>query len=264
MEATSIAEKPACAGMPTLRTEDSSPVAGFHAPGTNRLLPEAFAADASSNSEDREEIRDVGAWPDARLVASVCCDPPDEAALDELVHRYWKSLFARCQLLTLNPHKAADLAQEAWCRVLRARRSLKPEGNFPAYLKTIATNLWRDRCRSAERAGPLAEHRLESLDATPLSEDGEAVALVERITDADSLTPSDQAQLAMDIDDALEQLTPRLREVLVARYLDGESCAEIGRRHGRTEQCISGWIRQAIQELKTHFESVRVGAAASS
>ena len=33
-----------------------------------------------------------------------------------------------------------DLAQAAWCRLLRSRRSLKPDGNLPAYLATIATN----------------------------------------------------------------------------------------------------------------------------
>jgi len=39
--------------------------------------------------------------------------------------------------------------------------------------------------------------------------------------------------------------------VLVSRFLADESCAEIGRRYGRTEQTVSGWIRQAIQEMKT-------------
>ena len=38
-------------------------------------------------------------------------------------------------------HLALDLAQEAWRRVLRTRHSLKPGGNFPGYLCTIATNI---------------------------------------------------------------------------------------------------------------------------
>src|SRR4029453_8266114 len=32
----------------------------------------------------------VAAWPDARLVAAVRRDPPDEAALEALAHRYWQ------------------------------------------------------------------------------------------------------------------------------------------------------------------------------
>jgi hypothetical protein len=28
---------------------------------------------------------------------------------------------------------------------------------------------------------------------------------------------------------------------------------EIGERYGRTEQSISGWVRQALREMKLHF-----------
>jgi DNA-directed RNA polymerase specialized sigma24 family protein len=59
----------------------------------------------------------------------------------------------------------------------------------------------------------------------------------------------------MDIDDALEWLTPQLREVVVSRFIMGESCAEIGRRYARTEQTISGWVRQALREMKLHLET---------
>ena len=87
------------------------------------------------------------------------------------------------------------------------------------------------------------------------------MALVDRIADLKSLSPEDQTLLAMDIDAALEQLSPQLREVLVARFITGESCAEIGRRHGRTEQSVSGWVRQAIREVKLHLEAMSRGAA---
>jgi hypothetical protein len=149
-----------------------------------RLMDEAFSADATTKFADEwAQLRDVTAWSDTWLIAAVRRDPPDVQALDALANRYWKPLFGRCQLLTLNHQKAADLAQEAWCRVLRSRHALKPGGNFPACLTTVATNLWRDWYRSAQRAGDLADHRLESLDAAHSSEDGESVALVDRIPD---------------------------------------------------------------------------------
>jgi RNA polymerase sigma-70 factor (ECF subfamily) len=227
-----------------------------------RLIDEAFSAEASTKFADEwTQLRDVTAWSDAWLIAAVRRDPPDEQALDALANRYWKTLFGRCQLLTVNHQRAGDLAQEAWCRVLRNRHALKPGGNFPAYLTTIATNLWRDWYRSAQRAGDLADHRLESLDATHPNEDGESVALADRIPDIKALSPTDQTLLAMDIDEALEQLTPQLREVLVARFINGESCAEIGRRFGRTEQSISGWVRQALGVVKLHLEAASRVAA---
>lgn len=194
------------------------------------------------------------AWPDAWLIAAVRRDPPDAAALDALADRYWSVLFGRCQMLTVDRQKASDLAQSAWCRVLQTRHRLKPDGNFPAYITAIATNLWRDLYRSAKRAGPLADHRLVALDAALPTDDGKVVVLVDALPDLNALQATDQRLLAMDIDQALEKLSPLLRDVLVARFITGESCAEIGIRHGRTEQTVSGWVREAIRQMKTHLE----------
>ena len=227
-----------------------------------RLMDAAFAADDSTaHTDEWVQLRDSTAWPDAWLVAAVRRDPPDAAALDALADRHWKALFGRCQMLTVDHQKASDLAQQAWCRVLRTRHRLKPGGNFPAYLTTIATNLWRDTYRSAKRAGPLADHRLVALDAALPSDDGDVVRFGDALPDLNALHATEQKLLAMDIDQALEQLSPLLRDVLTARYLTGESCAEIGQRHGRTEQTISAWVRQAVGEMRLHLEDLRRASA---
>jgi RNA polymerase sigma-70 factor, ECF subfamily len=220
-----------------------------------RLIAEARAADAfAAHSDEWAQVLDVNAWSDQWLIAAVRRDPPDVAALDVLADRYWKPLFGRCRMLTLKQEEASDLAQQAWCRVLRARQTLKPGGNFPAFLMTIATNLWRDSRRSARRAGPLAEHRMASLEAAFPTEDGESAMLGDTLPDFKSLRAHEQKLLALDLDQALAQLTPLLRDVLVSRVLAGESGAEIGRRYGRTEQTISAWVRQAIRGMKRHLE----------
>lgn len=207
-----------------------------------------------------EQFHDEYAWSDVWLIAAVRRDPPDEKALDVLVDRYWKPLFGRCQILTLNHHKASDLAQEAWCRVLRARHALNPGGNFPGYLTTVATNLWRDGHRSARRAGAMADHQLASLDAMLEADTGNATSLADILPDLNGLEADRQKLLMMDIDRALEQLAPLMRDVLVSRFLANESCAEIGRRYGRTEQSVSGWIRQAVQEMRALLTDSNAGA----
>jgi RNA polymerase sigma-70 factor (ECF subfamily) len=220
-----------------------------------QLMDKILAADPScAGTEEWAQFSEVTAWPDAWLIAAVRRDPSDEQALDALVDRYWKRLFGRCQMLTLNHERARDLAQEAWCRVLRARRSLKPDGNFAAYLMTVATNLWRDSNRSARRAGPLAEYRMVSLDAELPGDEGGTVALADVLPDLNALQAEEQTRLKLDIDRALAQLTPLLRDVLVARFLTGESCAEIGRRYGRTEQTVSAWVREGMREMRLHLE----------
>jgi len=204
--------------------------------------------------ENWTEFWDPGTWPDAWLVAAVRRDPPDEPALDALAERHWKNLFARCHLLTLDREKAADLAQDAWCRILRARHMLRSDGNFPAYLTTIATNLWRDRYRAERRAGGMADARILSLDAVQRTDDGDGSHLGDLLPDLEALAASDLARLKLDIDQALAGLAPVLRDVLISRFLSEESCAEIGRRYGRTEQTVSGWVRQGVQELRRFFQ----------
>ena len=193
------------------------------------------------------------AWPDAWLINAVRRDPPDEDALNALVDRYWKPIYARCRLLTADPDSARDLAQESWLRVLRARHSLEPDGHFQAYVATIATNLWRDRNRSAVRAGPMADGRMASLDSSVVADDGDSTSLINVLADPHTLTPDDQILLEMDLDNALSRLEPRLRDVLISRFITGESAAEIGQRYGRTEQSITGWIREATVQMRIYL-----------
>jgi RNA polymerase sigma-70 factor, ECF subfamily len=198
---------------------------------------------------------------DATLINAVRRDPPDEIALDTLVSRYWSPLYARCELLTLNGQAASDLAQETWCRMLRARRRLDPEKNFPAYLNTIATNVWRDQNRVSRRAGAMSDQRLASYDAVLETADGDPAVLADIVPDLNAVEADEQAMLKLDVDRALERLSPQLRDVLIARFLDDESAAEIGKRYRRTEQTITAWVRQALREMKVHLgESRRIGA----
>ena len=203
-------------------------------------------------------------WPDAQLIEAVRGDPPDDAALQALVDRYWKALYARCRLLTQSTDLASDLAQESWYRVLRARRTLQPDKNFAAYLITIATNLWRDRNRSERRAGPLARHRVVSLDTASSDDAGDATTLADALPDPYALGAEEQLRLRVDIDYALGQLSPELRDVLLARYFDGESAAEIGARYGRTEQTITSWLRRAVAQMRAALATPRGGRASET
>jgi RNA polymerase sigma factor (sigma-70 family) len=232
-------------------------------PGLARQwINEALTTEPSiTNNQDWAELCNENDWTDEWLLAAVRREPPDDAALDVLVQRHWKVLFGRCRMLTLSHPDAADLAQSTWCRVLQARQRLNPGKCFGAYLAVIATNLWRDSLRSALRAGPLAEYRLVSLNRDVPGDDESAATLMDTLPDLPASHERSRRQLAIDIDQALAKLTPRLREVLVARFITGESCAEIGRRHGRTEQTISGWVRAAVRKMRRHFKEPKFAAS---
>jgi RNA polymerase sigma factor (sigma-70 family) len=196
----------------------------------------------------------VSTWPDSWLISAVCGEVVDDTALQVLVDRHWRTLYGRCELLTLDRERARDLAQETWTRLLRARTTLRPDGNFAGYVTTIATNIWRDQNRSRRKAAALAEHRLLPLDARHSTEDGDSVALGETVADTSEHSSEEELNLKLDFDRALSRLTPQLREVLVARYLDGQSAAELARRFGRTQQTITAWLRKAAREMKEYFD----------
>lgn len=210
-----------------------------------------------SHEHPAQREGNASTWPDSWLINAVRRDPPDEDALNALVDRYWKRLYARCRLLTVDPDSARDLAQECWLRVLRARHSIEPDGHFQAYITTIATNLWRDMNRSAVRAGPIADGRMTSLDSSVVTDGGDSIPLINVLADPHTLSADDQIVLEMDLDNALSRLEPRLRDVLISRFITGESAAEIGRRYERTEQAVTGWIREAIRQMKIYLGDER-------
>ena len=222
---------------------------------------ESRTTDNASPLPDRSAQREAkpSTWPDAWLVNAVRHEPPDEEALSVLVDRYWKPVYACCRLLTVDDDRARDLAQESWLRLLRARHSLKPDGHFKAYVVTIATNLWRDMNRTAMRAGPTADSRMASLESPAEADDGESMSLIDVVADPHTLSPDDQLLLEMDLDKALARLQPPLRDVLICRFISGESAAEIGHRYGRTEQTITGWIRDAVRQMKMFLGEARGG-----
>jgi len=150
-------------------------------------------------------------------------------------------------MLTSDWDRAADLAQDTWTRMLRARATLRGEGSFGAYLATIALNLWRDRRKAELHASELSEQRLVSLDASAVA-DGEDLTIAEVV--ASGVSSERTILLRLDLDYALARLPARLRAIVVARHVRGESAAEIGRRCGRTEQTITAWLREATRQMR--------------
>jgi len=81
---------------------------------TNQERTGPKTAGAACSSPVGEPEKDRGSameGSDSWLIAKVRSEPPEAHALDALVERHWKQLFARCQLLTANPEKASQLAQ---------------------------------------------------------------------------------------------------------------------------------------------------------
>ena len=156
--------------------------------------------------------------PDRWLIAKISRALPEAQALDVLVNRHWKQLFARCQLLTVNPEEASRLAQSTWQRMLQTRLTLNPCEDFRTRLYETATDLWREQNRPLQSTVAVQANGIFNFDVTQLTS-LPSISLEE----LKSLSEGDQIRLEKKIDAALRSLTPKDRDALLSHFLDNTS-----------------------------------------
>lgn len=124
----------------------------------------------------------------------------DEAAVEALVSRHHRAIFAYLYRLTGDRPTAEDLTQETFARLLTRIDSYSFPRPFKPWLYTIAHNLFRDHCKKAD-------NRLACPDAIPdHPPSAEPPSLLDRIVQRSEVLT------------ALHELAPPFREVLILRY----------------------------------------------
>jgi DNA-directed RNA polymerase specialized sigma24 family protein len=187
---------------------------------TKTLAPRLFATFAKTG----QSVRQVEDWPDAMLIAEGLRDSPNFQALDVLIARHWKPLFAKCQMMTVNPEQASNLAQAAWQHILQTEHGLQPTKDFRAHLIMTATNLWRQQTQPLQLVGTVTAHREFSADALSFVPVGEEAWFPGAMAaDLKCLSKSEQKGLEREIDGALLRMTPGQRDAVLSHYLNGES-----------------------------------------
>lgn len=161
-------------------------------------------------------------------------------------HHGWLSSWLRKK--TGCPHHAADLAQEAFTRVLLLADPTELQ-QPRAFLTTTATRLMIDEARRRK----LEQAYLEALAA--LAADGQQYA--------DS---PEQVMLAVQALDAiavmLEGLPPKPRRAFLMNRLDGSSHADIALALGVSASMVKQYIASAIGHCYRVLYPVPVAAAA--
>jgi RNA polymerase sigma-70 factor (ECF subfamily) len=169
---------------------------------------------------------------DSVLIARAKDDPE---AFSLLYERYVKNIYSYVYYRTGNHHDAEDLVSRTFYRALKHFARYEDRGApFSAYLYRIAHNMvanWH-RDRSRRQVVPLDEMMLSSLKRE------QPAAVAEQKAEQDVLL------------DAVRSLPADRQQLLIHKFVDQMSNAEIAQIMGRTEGAIKSLYHRTLVALR--------------
>ncbi|MEO6596587.1 MAG: sigma-70 family RNA polymerase sigma factor [Planctomycetota bacterium] len=193
--------------------------------------------------------------PDADLVAA--CRQPDsegfELAFDELFTRYRERVYAIAFRITGTSVDAMDVVQDSFALVFRKLQSFRGGALFSTWLFRIVVNCSIDHRRRTQ------PHHIGRGD------DGEECDLIDERPD-----PRERAatrELGDQVQEAISQLSPKLRVILALRYLEDMSYEELAATLSLSLGTVKSRLARAHLSLetvvRTRFPHLDLGAAAT-
>jgi RNA polymerase sigma-70 factor, ECF subfamily len=159
----------------------------------------------------------------------------DQRALGELYDRYTPLLYPVALRILRSASDAEDVLQEAWLQVWKRVVTYDPRrGTVAAWLLTVTRSRALDRYRSlSSRKRAENEENFEPQQPAP--------------------GPSNMSlhnELHDRVQNALDALQPKQREVLEIAYFEGLSQSEIADRLGAPLGTVKSWTRQGLMRLR--------------
>ena len=126
--------------------------------------------------------------------------------------------------------RANDALQDTWIR-LQAGGAIGMVQRLRPYLLSIATNIALKR-------------RLSERETVTIDDARAALDLADDAPDPERIAEARSEMLALDA--ALDELTPRRRDILLAARVKGMQLSEIARRHGISQRMVELELRSAL------------------
>ena len=174
------------------------------------------------------------------------CLAGDTSAWEQLARTQHRRIYGICYRFTGSQSDAEDMTQEAFLKVYRNLASFDPaKGGFTTWLTTLTRNLLVDNYRRSRM-----ERASDSLDETYDGED-DGPSKAERLADD---RPSQEhhvagLELRAQIQEALKQVSPELREAVILRDLEDMDYKEIAEVLGVPQGTVKSRISRGRSEL---------------
>lgn len=165
----------------------------------------------------------------------------DQAAFGALVERYQNAVYNLAYRMLGSPEEAEDAAQEIFVRIYRQLARYDPGRKFSTWVLTIATNYCIDQLRRRRMQFVPLENIIPWARARETGPEGEAL----------------DREARDEVQRLLRDLPEKYRAVLVLRYWQDLSCAEIADVLKLPEGTVKTQLhraRKALGQLLTNQE----------
>jgi RNA polymerase sigma-70 factor (ECF subfamily) len=168
----------------------------------------------------------------------------DSQSLGVLVTRWERPLFCFAYRMLRRQEDARDICQETFLRVLRKAHRFKEGSKFSTWMYQIALNLCRDQLRKRRRWSMiLSEGReIDERIDTPSRAGSE---------DTDPSLGVERNEQSVMIQQALMEIPPEQREVLIMKEYEGLKFKEIAEILGAPESTVKSRMYYGLTGLKS-------------
>ena len=158
-------------------------------------------------------------------------------AFETLVHQFQGEIYAWTVRIVRDPGTAEDLTVETLWRIYRARQRFRPDGNFAAWARRIATNLAIDHLRLKPRE--------ESLTTEPAG-----------VPQPDRLV---QRETRDKIQQAFRRLPAKLQVAATLALIEEQPYEEIADALGTSVGAVKLRVFRAVRILRKRLNQVGIG-----
>lgn len=175
-----------------------------------------------------------GTGADAALV--LAAQAGDAGAFGELYERYRQPLYRYCLARSSSPHEAEDLVSEVFLKAMESLTRYRDQGlPFIAFLYRVARNAAIDRSRK-DKGASLFDMTIEPRSGTDV--EGDAA----RASDMDVVLG------------ALRKIKPEYREVILLRFVEGYSAADVAKLLDKAEKAIWNLQQRGLERLRAELK----------
>jgi RNA polymerase sigma-70 factor (ECF subfamily) len=160
----------------------------------------------------------------------------DRAAFDELVRATYADTYTLAHRLTGDEEDARDVVQDAYLRAFRGIKKFRGDAQFSTWMYRITANC------AATHLGRGARHRHAELTDT--------TQLVDDRPESDPQISADAGALRQRVQEAIAELPPRLRAVVVLRDVYDLPHTDIAAELGISESAAKVRLHRARRRLR--------------